>query len=90
MLVGTDAGNWGVIQGFSVHREMQRLAQAGLSTWDALAAATTLPGAFLGRELGVQEGDEADLVVLDASPIDEVASTQRIAFVVLDGEVVRW
>lgn len=45
MLVGTDAGNWGVIQGFSVHREMQRLAQAGLSTWDALAAATTLPGA---------------------------------------------
>jgi len=88
MLTGTDAGNWGVFQGYSVHREMIRLVEAGVSPWDALAAATTRAGAFLGRKYGVAPGDEANLVVLDASPIDDIANTQRIRMVVLRGGVV--
>jgi len=87
-LTGTDAGNWGVFQGYSVHREMMRLVEAGLSPWEALAASTTEAGDFLGRDFGVGEGDEASLVVLDASPIEDIHNTQRIRMVVHRGEVV--
>lgn len=88
MLTGTDAGNWGVIQGYSVHREMIRLVEAGLPPWDALAAATLRPGEFLGRKYGVRPGDAANLVVLEASPIADIANTQRIGMVVMRGTVV--
>lgn len=88
MLAGTDAGNWGVIQGYSVHRELLRLVEAGLTTWEALAAATTSPGDFLGRDFGVGPGDEANLVLLGGSPLDDIANTQRIDLVVMRGRVV--
>ena len=88
MLTGTDAGNWGVFQGYSVHREMIRLVQAGLTPWDALAAATTSAGEFLGQKYGVQPGDVANLVVLDASPIENIENTQRIGMVVMRGRIV--
>jgi imidazolonepropionase-like amidohydrolase len=87
MLTGTDAGNWGVFQGYSVHREMVRLVEAGLTSWDALAAATTRAGEFLGQSYGVQAGDVANLVVLDASPVAHIENTQRIAMVVMRGRV---
>ncbi len=88
MLTGTDAGNWGVIQGYSVHRELIRLVEAGLSPWEALAASTTNAGAFLGRNFGVEEGDAANLVVLDASPIEDIANTQQINMVIMRGRIV--
>jgi imidazolonepropionase-like amidohydrolase len=88
MLTGTDAGNWGVIQGYSVHRELIRLVEAGLTPWEALAASTTSAGAFLGRAYGTEQGDQGDVVVLDASPLEDIANTQRIAIVVMRGSVV--
>jgi imidazolonepropionase-like amidohydrolase len=88
MLTGTDAGNWGVFQGYSVHRELIRLVEVGLSPWEALAASTTSAGEFLGRGYGVSSGDQADLVVLDASPIEDIGNTQRIALVLMRGRVV--
>ena len=88
MLTGSDGGNTGVIQGYSVHRELIRLVQAGLSPWEALAASTTRAGEFLGRRFGVQAGDAANLVVLDGSPLDDIANTQRIAMVIMRGQVV--
>ncbi|HJU90558.1 MAG TPA: amidohydrolase family protein [Gemmatimonadaceae bacterium] len=88
MLTGSDGGNWGIIQGYSVHREMVRLVEAGLSPWEALAASTTSAGEFLGRRYGVGVGDQADLVVLDASPIENIANTQTVGLVVMRGKVV--
>jgi imidazolonepropionase-like amidohydrolase len=87
MLTGTDAGNPGVIHGYSVHREMIRLVEAGLSPWEALTAATTGAGEFLGRPFGVRVGAAANLVVLDASPVDDIANTQRISLVVMRGQI---
>ena len=88
ILAGTDAGNWGTLQGFSVHRELAIMVEAGLSEWQALAAATTKAGEFLGRESGVTEGSVASLVVLEASPIEDIANTQLIDMVIHHGEVV--
>jgi imidazolonepropionase-like amidohydrolase len=87
MLTGTDGGNPGVVQGYSVHRELIRLVEAGLSPWEALAASTTKAGEFLGRRYGVQAADAANLVVLDASPLDDISNTQRISLVVMRGRI---
>lgn len=88
ILVGTDSGNWGTIQGFSVHRELYKLTQAGLNAWQALAAATTEAGKFLGINYGFTEGSQASFVVLDASPIENILNTQKIHMVIHHGVVV--
>ena len=88
MLTGTDAGNPAVFQGYSVHRELALLVEAGLSPWDALAASTTNAGRLLGRKWGMELGDEATFVLLDASPIEDIRNTTRIHAVVERGRVV--
>ena len=88
ILTGTDAGNWGTIQGYSVHRELIKLVEAGLTPWQALQASTTLAGEFLGRSYGLSDGDEANLVVLSASPIEEIRNTQEIELVIHHGVIV--
>lgn len=88
MLTGTDAGNPGVFQGFSLHRELELLVDAGLSTWDALAAATTGPGELLGADIGLEAGDLANLLVLDNSPVEDIRNTQSVYMVIHRGQVI--
>lgn len=88
VLAGTDSGNWGTIQGYSVHREMIILTEAGFSPFEALAAATTWAGEFLGIKSGVTPGSRASLVILSASPLDDIRNTQEIELVIHQGEVV--
>ncbi len=88
ILLGTDAGNFGTLQGYSVHRELILLVEAGLSAWDALAAGTTRAGEFMRRPWGVSPGDQASLIVLDASPLENIRNTQRIALVIHRGTFV--
>ena len=88
MLTGTDAGNPAVFQGYSVHRELVLLVAAGLSPWDALAASTIHPGRFFGRNWGMVEGAEATLLLLDASPVDDIRNTERLRAVINRGKVV--
>ncbi|MBS1954787.1 MAG: amidohydrolase family protein [Cyanobacteria bacterium SZAS-4] len=88
ILAGSDTGNPGTIQGFSLHREIKLMQDAGYSTWDALASATTKAAAFLGRPSGIKDGDFAELVVLDANPIQDIANTQRIHNVIHHGNII--
>lgn len=88
LMTGTDVGNPGTFQGYSLHRELELMVAAGLSTWDALAAATTTPGEFLGQKFGVRVGDVANLLLLDASPIEDISNTQKISAVVYHGRLV--
>ena len=85
MVTGTDGGNPAVFQGYSVQRELRLLVEAGLSPWDALAATTINAGRLLGRKWGMNVGDEGTLVILDASPLDDMRNTERIHAVVLRG-----
>lgn len=88
MLAGTDGGNMGVFQGYSVHRELELLVEAGLSEWSALRSATTNAARFLERSWGVAPGDEATLLILEASPIESITNTKRVHAVVQAGIVV--
>jgi hypothetical protein len=88
-LAGTDtAAGVYVFPGFSLHEEMQLLVRAGFTPLEALQCATRNPAEYLGKlsEMGtLEKGKVADLVLLDANPLDDIANTQRIAGVVVTG-----
>lgn len=74
-----------------IHRELQRLVDAGLTPAAALAAATTVPAREMRREKthgAVATGYVADLVILDANPLTDIRNTTRIRAVVLRGRVL--
>ena len=88
-LAGTDTppGVY-IFPGFSLHEELQRFVAAGFTPMEALQAATLNPAKFLGMEnqLGtVEKGKLADLVLLDANPLDDIRNTQKIAGVIANG-----
>ncbi len=90
LLAGTDVDNTFpfLFFGFSLHDELALLVKGGLTPLAALQSATLNPARFLGREqeLGtIAEGKLADLVLLDANPLDDIRNTKRIAAVVVNG-----
>lgn len=96
ILAGTDTPNPFVLPGASLYEELERLVAAGLSPYEVLAAATSEAGRFLAGGAGSQaagqagtitEGAPADLVLLEASPVEDIANTRRIAGVMVQG---RW
>ena len=91
LLPGTDAGAPLVVPGFSLHDELGLLVRAaGLTPAQAVEAATAKPArvAGLGDSLGsIHIGSIADLVVLDANPLLDIANTTRISAVVVNGRL---
>jgi imidazolonepropionase-like amidohydrolase/pimeloyl-ACP methyl ester carboxylesterase len=88
ILAGSDAAWVGAFPGFSLHDELELLVAAGLTPAEALRAATLGPAQYLDAtdSLGsVAPGRLADLVLLEANPLEDVRSTQRIRAVVTDG-----
>ena len=88
ILAGTDVGNPFCFPGFSLHDELSLLARAGLTPMEALQAATRSAAEYLGilDSFGtVEKGKTADLVVLDANPLDDITNTQKIAGVMMGG-----
>jgi len=90
ILAGTDTLNPFCFPGFSLHDELSLLVEAGLSPADALRAATLNPASFLGAtDWGaVEAGRRADLVLLDANPLEKIGNTRTIRAVVLDGRLL--
>lgn len=85
--VGTDSGTTHRFPGYFEHREMELLVEAGLSTSDAIAAATSIPAEILGTNGGVLvQGRRADFLVLLGNPLDDIVETRNIDRVFLDGE----
>ena len=89
LLAGTDTpAGVDVTPGISLHLELQRFVDAGLTPLEALRTATINPARFLGKtnDYGaVAAGRVADLVILRANPLDAIANTRTIAGVVADG-----
>jgi imidazolonepropionase-like amidohydrolase len=88
MMPGTDSIIPGVVYGFSLHDELELLAKAGLSNQHVLESATRLPAELLNvaNDRGtIEAGKAADLLLLDADPLVDVANTRAIAAVVRGG-----
>ena len=88
-MAGTDtAAGVHIFPGFSLHQELVLFQRAGLTPLESLQTATVNPARFLGRtaDMGtVEKGKLADLVLLDADPLEDIANTQKIRAVVLAG-----
>jgi imidazolonepropionase-like amidohydrolase len=91
LLAGSDAANPYTVPGFDLHEELEWLVTAGLSPAEALRAATISPVIYLGAtdSLGtVVPGKIADLVLLEANPLDDIRHTKKIAAVIVNGRLI--
>ena len=92
LVMGSDSGNPMVFHGPSLHRELQLWVQAGIPIPVALQAATSNAAKLLGagKRIGaIRKGLDADLLMVDGNPLQEIAATERISLVVLKGERIR-
>jgi len=90
IMTGSDTPEWFFGYGWTLHREMESLVAAGLTPYQALAAATRTPAEFLRgtKEWGtIETGKRADLLLLAADPLEDIRNTARIEGVSVGG---RW
>ena len=88
---GTDVTMPYVVPGAGLHGELALLVDSGLTPMEALVAATGQAAELLGQQnnLGtVEKGKLADMVILDADPLQDIQNTQRISAVLKSGRVV--
>ncbi|HZS27481.1 MAG TPA: amidohydrolase family protein [Candidatus Angelobacter sp.] len=89
LLAGTDLPP--NVKGGTIHDELAALVSAGLTPMQALETATRNPAKFLGKldSTGtIEPGKSADLLLLNANPLDDIRNTRRISAVILQGRVV--
>ena len=88
-MAGSDGPDPCVFPGFSLHAELEWLVKSGFSPTQALQSATFNPALFQAKldKFGVVEtGHMADLVLLEANPLEDIRNTRKIAAVVIDGK----
>ena len=91
ILAGTDCLNPYCLPGFSLHGELHLLVQAGLTPLDALRCATINAARFIERQdqMGsLTEGKDADVVILNGNPLEDIEHTREIHAVVLQGALL--
>jgi len=91
LIVGTDSTNGSTLPGWSLHQELELLVQAGITPMKAIQAATLNNAKIVhqDKELGtVEVGKYADLVILDANPLEDIRHTRKIHRVIKDGRVL--
>jgi imidazolonepropionase-like amidohydrolase len=90
VVMGSDTGFFGVLLGVATQIEMELMVEGGLTPIDAIRSATINAARMLGKEkdLGtIEAGKLADLLILDANPLDDIKAVRRIHRVVKGGVV---
>lgn len=89
LLLGSDSPQIFNVPGFAIHRELEYLVDSGLTPFEALRTGTVNAARFFDadRQSGtVETGKNADLVLLDANPLDDITNSRRIHGVVANGQ----
>jgi imidazolonepropionase-like amidohydrolase len=90
ILLGTDAPQVFSVPGFSIHREMERMVAAGMTPYEVIASGTRNVGEYFQNEddFGtIEVGKRADLILVEANPLEDVGNIARRAGVMVRG---RW
>ncbi len=90
IIAGTDANDTFIFPGSGLHEELRRFVQAGLTPAEALKTATLNPARYFEvlQDFGtVAAGKKADLIILNANPLEDIGNTEAIEFVLFDGNV---
>jgi predicted amidohydrolase len=88
LMAGSDSPEWFLVAGFSIHDELETFVKAGLTPFAALQTATVNPAKHLGtihRTATIEPGKEADLVLLDKNPLEDIRNTRTIRGVFANG-----
>ncbi|NNL03565.1 MAG: amidohydrolase family protein [Eudoraea sp.] len=89
IMAGTDTNLPPTVPGFSLHDEFIAMNNAGMSNYQVLQSATTIPAKWLGSNTGkIMEGRKANLVLLEESPLVNIANTRKINSVFLNGKIL--
>ena len=86
IVAGTDVG----VPGHTLHRELELYVKAGLTPLEAIQTATVTPARVmkLENEVGtIEAGRRADIIVLDANPLDNISNIRSVRFVVTQGRL---
>ena len=86
VVAGTDVG----VPGHTLHRELELYVKAGLTPLEAIQAATITPARVmkLENEVGtIEAGKRADLIVLDANPLENISNIRRVSLVMAQGRL---
>ena len=83
LVAGTDA-----IVGFTLHRELELYAKAGIPNYDVLKIATVNSARIAGRnDVGtIEEGMQADLILIDGNPLEDISNIRKVALVIKGGQ----
>ncbi|HEY8171823.1 MAG TPA: amidohydrolase family protein [Dehalococcoidia bacterium] len=90
ILMGTDAPQQFSVPGFSLHRELLRMREAGMSNYEILKSGTVNVGQYFAKQDSfgtIEPGRRADLVLVDASPLADITNVAKISGVMVRG---RW
>ncbi|MBI1762358.1 MAG: amidohydrolase family protein [Acidobacteria bacterium] len=91
LLAGTDAYDGAVLPGFSLHQELELLTQSGLTPMEALQTATRNAAQYFGEAATrgtIEVGNQADLVLLEADPLQNITNTRQIYAVIQGGKLL--
>ena len=86
IVAGTDVG----VPGHTLHRELELYVKAGMTPLEAIQAATITPARVmkLENEVGtIEAGRRADLIVLDANPVENISNIRKVRLVVSQGRL---
>ena len=88
LMAGSDSPEWFLVTGFSIHDELESFVKSGLSPFAALQTATVNTSRYLGtvHSKGMIDNDyDADLIILDQNPLEDIRNTRTIQGVLKDG-----
>jgi imidazolonepropionase-like amidohydrolase len=91
LVIGTDAGNIGLLAGPSIHREIELLGDAGMEPMDIIVAGTSGAARAIGQghKLGlIRRHYMADMLLLAADPTVDISNLANINYVIKDGTVI--
>lgn len=89
MLLGSDAPQLFNVPGFSIHHEIEGMLTAGLTPLEILQSGTINPAIFFGMEGSfgeIKEGQDADMVLLNANPLEDIEAFKQISGVMVQGK----
>ncbi|MDT7830237.1 amidohydrolase family protein [Pricia sp. S334] len=89
MLLGSDAPQLFNVPGFSIHKEMQDMKEAGMTNLQIIRSGTINPALYFGMEdiFGqVKEGLDADLLLLEANPLQDLTALKDLSGVIRQGK----